>query len=96
LQYCGIDDKLLTAIAERDPRKYGRRTVGTNIPICSEDEMRATKPRYLLILPYFYLQHFIMRETAFLEAGGRFIVPLSEPRILKRVAGELKLTHLPV
>lgn len=81
LQYCGIDEKLLAGIVSSEE---------------SMEAMRTAKPRYLLILPYYNLQHFIVHESAFLEHGGRFIIPLPEPRILERVAGELKPTHLPV
>ena len=50
LQYFGLDNTLITAIAERNRDKWGLRTVGTNIPIVSEDEMRKAKPDYVLIL----------------------------------------------
>lgn len=75
LQHFGLDSTLITAIAERSPYKYGRRTVGTNIPIISEEQMRAEKPDYLLVLPWHFIYEFQKRETDFLEAGGKFIVP---------------------
>ena len=35
LQYFGLDQTLITAAAERNPDKWGRVTVGSNIPIFS-------------------------------------------------------------
>ena len=82
LQYCGLDHTLITAAAERNPIKYGRRTVGTNIPIISEEQARRERPDYFLILPWAFLKEFRQREAAFLKTGGKFLVPLPEFRIL--------------
>jgi hypothetical protein len=75
LQYFGIDHTHVTAIAERSPYKFGYKTVGSNIPIISEDEMRKAKPDYALVLPWHFISEFQVREKAFLDAGGAFIVP---------------------
>jgi ubiquinone/menaquinone biosynthesis C-methylase UbiE len=75
LQYFGLDNRLITAIAERSPYKYGYRTIGTNIPIISEEEMRKLKPDYLLVLPWHFISEFVLREQNFLQKGGKFIVP---------------------
>jgi len=75
LQLFGITPDLLTAIAERSPYKFGLQTVGTNIPICSEEEMRAANPDYLLVLPWHFLDEFVKREGDFIAKGGKLIVP---------------------
>lgn len=75
LQYFGLDHTLIDGIAERNIAKWGLRTVGTNIPICSEDEMRKAKPDYLLILPWHFINEFYHREIEFLKSGGKMIVP---------------------
>lgn len=75
LQWYGLDNTLIDAIAERNPAKYGKLTVGTNIPIKSEKEMRQTAPDYLLILPWHFIAAFRNREKEYLQSGGKFIVP---------------------
>ena len=75
LQYFGLDYRDIDAIAERSPFKFGLKTVGTDIPIISEDEMRKAKPDYLLILPWCFISEFVKREQDFLNSGGKFIVP---------------------
>ena len=75
LQYFGLDNTLIDAIAERSPYKFGLRTVGTNIPIKSEEEMRNAKPDYMLVLPWHFRAEFIEREHDYLSNGGSFIFP---------------------
>ena len=75
LQYFGLDNTLIDCIAERSPYKFGLKTVGTEIPICSEEEMRAAKPDYLLVLPWHFINEFVSREQDYLDGGGKFIVP---------------------
>lgn len=82
LQYCGIDAKLVTKAADRNPDKWGKHTPGTRIPIVSEEEARADAPDYFLVLPWHFLEGFLGRERAYLEAGGRFIVPLPHVRVI--------------
>lgn len=75
LQYYGLDSSLITAAAERNSEKWGRVTVGTHIPIISEDQARAEKPDFFLVLPWHFLREFQERERPYLRSGGRFIVP---------------------
>lgn len=79
LQYCGLSTGHLTAIADRNPAKVGSVTLGTNIPIISEEAMRAARPDYLLALPWHFMREFRAREEALLAAGTKFIVPI--PRV---------------
>jgi SAM-dependent methyltransferase len=82
LQLFGITPDLLTAIAERSPYKFGLQTVGTNIPIVSEEEMRAAKPDYLLVLPWHFIDEFVNRESEFIAGGGKLVVPCPEFQII--------------
>jgi hypothetical protein len=75
LQYFKLDETLLDAIAERSPFKYGHKTIGTNIPILSEEDVRNMNPDYMLVLPWHFISEFIEREHEFLNRGGKFIVP---------------------
>ena len=82
LQYYGITPDLLTAIAERQPQKYGLFTAGSWIPIISEEEMRSAQPDYLLVFPWHFIHEFVYREKEFLSKGGKFITPLPEVKII--------------
>ena len=82
LQYYGLDQNLITAAAERSSFKWGRRTVGTHIPIVSEEEARKAQPDYFLVLPYAFFDEFYEREQDWRGKGGKFIVPLPEFRVV--------------
>jgi ABC-type Fe3+-hydroxamate transport system substrate-binding protein len=82
LQYFGLDNTLIDAIAERSPYKYGLKTIGTNIPILSEEDVRNMNPDYMLVLPWHFIKEFVKREDEFLSKGGKFIVPCPEFEII--------------
>jgi SAM-dependent methyltransferase len=84
LQWCGIDQRIIDCAAERNPDKFGARTLGTDIPIVSEQESRAQNPDYYLVLPWHFAEEFLEREEAALASGTGFIFPLPEIRIVKR------------
>jgi hypothetical protein len=75
LQWFGLNETHIDAIAERSEIKYGKKTAGSNIPIKPEADMRASQPDYLLILPWHFIYEFQEREKGYLEKGGAFILP---------------------
>jgi hypothetical protein len=82
LQWCGIDHRLIDCAGERNSDKYGARTLGTDIPIVSEEESRAMKPDYYLVLPWHFADEFIDREKETLKNGVQMIFPLPDIRIV--------------
>jgi hypothetical protein len=84
LQWFGLDHTLIDAIAERSPYKFGLKTIGTNIPIMSEEEVRLMNPDYMLVLPWHFISEFVQREDEYLTKGGKFIVPCPKFEIIKK------------
>jgi 2-polyprenyl-3-methyl-5-hydroxy-6-metoxy-1,4-benzoquinol methylase len=84
LQWCGIDKEFIDFAAERNPDKYGARTLGTDIPIISEAESRAMKPDYYLVLPWHFKAEFLERERETINAGTGFIFPLPKMEIITK------------
>jgi hypothetical protein len=84
LQFCGIDNTIIDYASERNPDKYGARTLGTNIPIISEDDSRALLPDYYLVLPWHFKAEFVQREQEMLNKGVGFIFPLPTIEIVKK------------
>jgi len=76
LQWCGIDSRMIDMAAERNPDKYGALTLGTDIPIVSEEDSRADHPDYYLVLPWHFRTEFLEREQEMLRRGTGFIFPL--------------------
>jgi hypothetical protein len=82
LQFCGLNDKHISCIAEVNKEKYGSYTPGTKIPIVSEKKAKEMKPDYLLVLPWHFKNSILEKEKEFLTNGGKFIFPLPEIEIV--------------
>jgi hypothetical protein len=82
LQWFGLDSTMIDAIAEKQEAKWGLRTVGSNIPIISEEEMRERNPDYLLILPWHFISEFMEREKDWHHKGGKWIVPCPKFQVI--------------
>lgn len=81
LNYLGLDTATIECIAETNERKMGRLTPGTHIPVVSEQEFLSREYPLALLLTWNYLE-FFLAKSPYIAAGGRFIVPLPEPRIV--------------
>ena len=84
LQWCGIDKSIVDCAADRNQHKHGARTLGTDIPIISEEQSRAMKPDYYLVLPWHFKKEFLEREKQTLDSGVGMIFPLPSLEIVKR------------
>ncbi len=82
LQFCGIDNEMVPKAADRNPEKWGRHTLGTEVEIISEEQARKERPDYFLVMPWHFFNEFKDREKDFLEGGGKFILPLPEVRVV--------------
>ncbi len=81
LNYVGITPDLVTCIADNNEWKQGRVTPGSHIPVVSDAEFLAWQPDYALLLTWNYLD-FFLEHSDYIRRGGRFIVPLPEPRVV--------------
>lgn len=82
LQYFELDSKVILAAADANPKKWGLKTVGTSIPIYSDEEIFSKNPDYFLILPWFFVNNFIAKYHQYIHDGGIFLVPLPEPALV--------------
>ena len=82
LQFCGLTNEDIPAIADVNEDKFGCYTPGTAIPIISESEARSMKPDYFLVLPWHFKNGILERETEFLSDGGKMIFPFPEIEII--------------
>lgn len=82
LQYFDLDTRLIKAATDKNPDKWGKKTVGTMIPIISIDQYRKDKPDYLLVLPWHFSKEIPEQEREFLKAGGKMIFPLPEFKVV--------------
>ena len=80
LNYVGLTSTEIESIAETNKLKQGTVTPGSHIPVVSEDEFLEHIPPYALLLSWNYLD-FFLKNSPYIKQGGKFIVPIPEPRI---------------
>ncbi len=82
LNYCGIGIDFIDFTVDRNPYKHGRYTPGMHIPILPVKALDAARPDLVLILPWNLKTEITQQLRHIGEWGGRFIVPIPEPRII--------------
>lgn len=82
LNYCGVGPELLPYTVDISPHKQGRYLPGVQIPIYAPDHIFATKPDFVLILPWNIKDEIMERTAAIRQWGGRFVVPIPKLDIL--------------
>ncbi len=82
LNYCGIRRDFLEYVVDRSPHKQGLLLPGTRIPILGPDNVRETRPDYLLILPWNLREEIVDQMGYIREWGGRFVVPIPEVEVI--------------
>jgi hypothetical protein len=82
LNYCGIGPELVEYTVDRNPLKVGSYTPGAHLPIRAVEFLAQDRPDHALILPWNIAPEIVRQERLYRERGGRFLVPIPEPRSL--------------
>jgi SAM-dependent methyltransferase len=82
LSYCDIGADTLEYVVDRNTYKQGRFLPGTHLPIFAPERLLETRPDYVLILPWNVADEIVAQQAEYRARGGRFVVPIPEPRIL--------------
>jgi hypothetical protein len=81
LNYCGIGSDLLDFVVDRSSVKQGLYTPGTHLRIYHPDKLIESKPDFVLLLVWNFLDEVLEQQAAYRDTGGRFIVPVPEVRV---------------
>jgi hypothetical protein len=79
--YCGIGKDLLDFVADRSQYKQGKLMPGTHLPVVPAGEVVRVQPDYLLVLAWNFFDEIARQLDAYHRAGGKFVVPVPQPRI---------------
>lgn len=82
LNYSGIGTEHLDYVVDRNVHKQGWLMPGVHLPIVDPDVLASDPPDYLLILVWNLRDEIVRQQQEFAARGGRFIVPVPEPRVL--------------
>ena len=82
LNSSGIGSDVIDFVADRSPHKQGRLMPGVGIAISPPERIMEEMPDYILLLAWNVKDEIIKQEAAYLERGGRFIVPIPRPVVL--------------
>jgi hypothetical protein len=81
LQWLDLNTDSIDLIGDINPRKYGKSTPGTNIPIVSEAQVfeNTDMNTIILVLPWHFRDGIIRNSELVLSMGASLLFPL--PRI---------------
>jgi len=82
MNYCPEAAASLRVIFDRSPHKHGKFTPGTHIKVEPVDQWRSTGATHMVILAWNFQDEIVRQMQPFADAGGRFVVPIPEPRVL--------------
>ena len=69
-------------IVDDNALKHGHFSPGAHLPVLPSTELASKKPDVVVILAWIYAEPILKRNQAYIDAGGTFLVPLPEPRIV--------------
>lgn len=82
LNYFGLDETTLDFVVDRSAHKQGLLTPGSHIPILATEHLLAKFPAYTVLLTWNFAEEILSQQSAYLEKGGHFIVPVPSVRIV--------------
>lgn len=82
LNYCGLGRADIDYVVDKNRAKQGRLVPGVDVPVVAPERLEADPPSHLLLLAWNLAQEIMSEQAAFRARGGRFIVPLPQPRVV--------------
>jgi len=82
LNYCSIRSDLVSFVVDRSPYKQGKYLPGSHIRVTNEDELKAFKPDYVLVLSWNIFDEVVEQLSYIREWGGKFIRAIDKLEVI--------------
>ena len=82
LNYCRLGPEILDFVTEKSQLKIGRHTPGLHIPVYPDSELIKRKVNYALLLAWNFADEIIKNLEDYRKIGGKFIIPIPNPKII--------------
>ena len=82
MYHFGLSPDIIDFIVDDSPLKQGLYSPGLHVPVLPSGAIAEHRPDYLLILAWNFAQPIMANNSAFHEAGGRFIIPVPELEVV--------------
>lgn len=84
LNYCGVDRRLLPFTVDKNPLKVGLFTPGMHIPVRDVSALVQDEPPpdFVLVLAWNFADEIMQQQAAHRARGGKFILPIPDPRVV--------------
>ena len=76
LNYCGVKKDLIKFVADASPHKQGKYLPGSHMHVVAEEEIKQTKPDYVLILPWNIKDEITEQLSYIREWKGKFVTAI--------------------
>jgi SAM-dependent methyltransferase len=74
-----IGSDVIAFVADANPHKQGKLMPGVGIPIAAPERIFEDMPDYVVLLVWNLKEEVMHSQRAYLESGGKFIVPIPSP-----------------
>ena len=84
LNYCNLDNKVIDFIVDVTSLKHNKLSPGTHIPIRPSTVVPTLSEKHIgLLLAWNYKSEILEKEKMFRKNGGKFLIPIPKPSIIK-------------